>query len=240
MPRKCTAETGRWSGGCPAGAHLPSSVLAILLGVGLVVGCATPEERYRTLRIFFDDVPVPESMRPAPVIVEVAEAANGVSRVSKQPAFDWVVHKPECKECHKSKTTQLPYLAAPGLCWDCHKKEDFANRFLHGPFAAGACLQCHSPHKSRHAKLLLDSPAELCAGCHDATTFAGLARHREEEGEDCTRCHSPHSAPKSYLLKADPDPESESESESVPELEFEPTPVSAPGPGAESGPGGIS
>jgi predicted CXXCH cytochrome family protein len=174
------------------------------MGLGLVIGCATPEERYRTLSLFFDDVPLPESMRPAPVVEEDPLGKKLRPPVPKAPTLEWVVHEPKCEECHpSSRATQLPYASAPQLCWDCHRQEKFAGKFLHGPFAAGACQQCHSPHKSQHRSLLLDPPEEICEGCHDLTTFAALEQHRAEQGEDCLQCHSPHSAPEDYLLKAE-------------------------------------
>jgi predicted CXXCH cytochrome family protein len=245
MRRKCKFEVRGWRGGRAGSEPVSWRAVAILIGVGLVVGCATPEDRYRTLRIFFDDVPLPESMRPVPVAVE--EVASVASRVSKQPTFEWVVHDPECDECHTSEATQLAYAEAPTLCWDCHDEEDFTNSFDHGPFAAGACLQCHTPHKSQYASLLLDSPGELCRGCHDANTFVELEQHRAEEGDDCIRCHNPHSAPRNYLLKENPDPapvpDPVSESAPVPALEplpasaSAPLPVPAPESESASGPG---
>jgi predicted CXXCH cytochrome family protein len=177
------------------------AAVVLLAALGIVVGCATPEERYRTLSFFFDDVPLPESMRPPPVVEEATALENATPAQSKAPAIEWVVHKPECKECHKSKETQYPYASTPQLCWDCHKKEDFANRYLHGPFAAGACLQCHTPHKSQYAKLLLSPVHELCDSCHDAMTFPEAERHRAEEGEDCASCHNPHSASERKMLR---------------------------------------
>ena len=38
------------------------TALAALIGLCVAIGCATPEQRYRTLRIFFDNVPLPPSM----------------------------------------------------------------------------------------------------------------------------------------------------------------------------------
>jgi predicted CXXCH cytochrome family protein len=212
---------------CKSGARGPSAILdgnrlgprgalAALIGLCLAIGCATPEERYHTLSMFFDDVPVPESMRPAPVVLELEVVSPAELELSKAPTFEWVVHEPDCDECHTSKETQLAYADAPELCWDCHDQEDFVDSFLHGPFAAGACLECHTPHKSQYASLLRESPAELCGGCHDATTFAALEQHRVEEGEDCVECHSPHSSSERHLLQPDaptdrsPDPDPES------------------------------
>lgn len=182
-------RAGRWA------------ALAVLVGLCVAIGCATPEQRYRTLSIFFDDVPLPPSMRPPPEIEEAAGAQAEAPAPAKQPTFEWVIHDPDCDECHVSEDAVLPEVEPPDLCWGCHDEEDFVDEVLHGPFAAGACLQCHSPHKSQHASLLLRAPAELCEGCHDATTFAGLERHRGERGEDCVGCHGPHSGPEHYMLQ---------------------------------------
>jgi predicted CXXCH cytochrome family protein len=179
----------------------PASAIAALIGLCVATGCATPEERYRTLSIFFDDVPLPESMRPPPEPEEPALAQEAAPAVSNQPTFDWVVHDPECDECHASQDIRIAYAETRELCWSCHDEEDFVDDVLHGPFAAGACLQCHSPHKSQYAGLLLRPPTELCEGCHDATTFSELEQHRVVQGDDCIECHSPHSAPAHYLLQ---------------------------------------
>ena len=180
----------------------PRGALLAMIGLSIIFGCKTPEQRYRTLSFFFDGVPLPESMRPA----DLAEAddltldAYGRIRL-RPPVIEWVVHEPECDECPSSKKTKYPYAEAPELCWDCHDPEDFEGRVQHGPFAAGACLQCHSPHKSRYEALLVSTPSELCANCHDTTTFAGIERHLAEEGEDCIGCHNPHAAPEPYMLQ---------------------------------------
>jgi len=160
-------------------------------------------------------------MRPEPVVEETAAVDSVATRLPEEAGVEWVVHEPECKECHKSKTTQLAYVEPPELCWDCHDEEDFTDRFMHGPFAAGACLQCHSPHKSPQEYLLLDPPSELCGGCHGPTTFAELEQHRVERGDDCIECHSPHSAARRFLLNADFVPASKPAPERGAELQSE-------------------
>jgi predicted CXXCH cytochrome family protein len=191
--RRATIALGRQPG--------PEAALAFLICLCVAIGCATPEERYRTLSIFFDDVPLPESMRPPPEPEEPSPATETATAPSKRPTFEWVTHDPECDECHTSEETRLPYAEPPTLCWDCHDEADYVDEVLHGPFAAGACLQCHSPHKSRYASLLLGPPADLCERCHDATTFPELEQHQTAHGEDCIECHNPHSAPENYMLQ---------------------------------------
>jgi predicted CXXCH cytochrome family protein len=178
-----------------------ATALAPLIGLCIAIGCATPEERYRTLSFLFDDVPMPESMRARSESEAPALAQGIVPALSKEPAVVWVTHDPDCDECHTSKQALFPYAMPPDLCWDCHDAEDFANTIPHGPFAAGACLQCHNPHKSQHASLLIEAPADLCASCHDATTFPALEQHQAMQGEDCIECHDPHAAPARYMLQ---------------------------------------
>jgi predicted CXXCH cytochrome family protein len=180
----------------------PAGRFALVALSGIAIGCAaTPEERYRTLSFFFDDVPLPESMRPPPAVEDLEVVDSTRPQMSKRPTLRWVIHDPDCDECHTSRETQVAYADAPELCWDCHDRDDFAGEFEHGPFAVGACLQCHTPHKSQHASLLRLPPGEICIQCHDATTFAELEQHTETEGENCIGCHSPHSASLRYFLK---------------------------------------
>ena len=174
-----------------------------MVGLCLAMGCATPEARYRILSIFFDEVPLPESMRPPPPPEEELLAENTVPSKPRPPSIEWVRHDPDCDECHTSVTTKLPYLAAPELCWECHDEEDFVAKVSHGPFAAGACLECHSPHKSQNPTLLVLAVPDLCGKCHDATTFPGIERHRSEQGDDCVECHDPHAGPSEYMLASD-------------------------------------
>ena len=177
-------------------------MLAAALGLCVAIGCATPEERYRTLSFFFDDVPLPESMRPGPEPEPAATASEQETEAPRprEPAPEWTIHAPECEECHTSKSTSLTYAEPPALCWDCHDDSDFVDAVPHGPFAAGACLQCHSPHKSQYPSLLRSAPSELCGECHDATTYLSLDAHRTTRGEDCIGCHDPHAGPERYML----------------------------------------
>jgi len=178
-----------------------------LLVLCLTLGCATPEARYRVLSVFFDGVPLPESMQPPPPpppspTEQAALDASGIPVPTDRPTVEWVFHDPECEECHSSKETKLPPRPAPGLCWGCHDEEDYVDEVFHGPFVAGACLQCHDPHKSPNPPLLVLAVPELCGTCHDATTFPAMERHRSAEGEDCIECHNPHAGAGKYMLES--------------------------------------
>jgi len=174
--------------------------MLVWVGMCAAIGCTTPEDRYRTLAFFFDGVPVPESMRPPPTPEELAPKLTKAQLHREQALEEWVIHDPDCDECHTSKETSLPYLDPPDLCWECHDEEDFVDEVLHGPFGAGACTQCHSPHKSKNEHLLVKAVPELCRSCHDDTTFPEMEEHQETEGDDCVDCHNPHAGPGAYML----------------------------------------
>ncbi len=85
---------------------------------------------------------------------------------------------------------------------------------MHGPVAAGKCMDCHDPHASDNAGLLKKEPAALCLDCHaDVKKKPHVDRRvlrrrapagRREEGEAaedplrrgkpfyCASCHEPH------------------------------------------------
>lgn len=111
---------------------------------------------------------------------------------------------PEARRQAAQMSSLMRY-KADGLCFQCHIKLDPAEMkespaWLHGPYALGACLVCHSPHESMNPKLLLEYPlAKLCGQCH-----AGL--HKKEKDElypeenrlgrkSCLDCHNPHYLP---------------------------------------------
>ncbi len=74
-----------------------------------------------------------------------------------------------CTTCHivtSKKGVTLINLVSPAdeLCFTCHKKS--SDKFLHGPYAQGNCVVCHSPHSSDWPDQLLASPQDICMGCH--------------------------------------------------------------------------
>ncbi len=74
-----------------------------------------------------------------------------------------------CTTCHtvtSQKNATLISLVSPAneLCFTCHEKS--GEKFLHGPYAQGNCIVCHSPHASDWPDQLLASPQDVCMGCH--------------------------------------------------------------------------
>jgi len=98
-------------------------------------------------------------------------AASQCVECHAEHAKGGVVHAAhlDCFACHESrsadgKTSVTLVRPKSELCLGCHKKSE--QKTLHGPYAGGACIQCHNPHVSPQAKLLRAAPSVLCAGCH--------------------------------------------------------------------------
>lgn len=74
-----------------------------------------------------------------------------------------------CTTCHdvtSAKGVTLISLVSPAndLCFTCHEKSN--DKVLHGPYAEGLCVACHSPHTSNYPDQLLTDRQDLCLGCH--------------------------------------------------------------------------
>ncbi len=178
----------------------------LALAVLALWSCGTPEERYRTLSIFFDDVPLPESMRPT------ALEADG-SRV----AISVVTHAPfaneQCSDCHgevgKFTMSLEGYSGVTSnVCLKCHEGKPTEHPIMHGPVAAGECLACHEAHESRYAHLLKRASPTLCLECHiGAEVQASGAPEHADLTVDCLTCHSGHGSALPYFLHAPIAPE---------------------------------
>lgn len=125
----------------------------------------------------------------------------------------------ECLECHvklSGPQTTKPdssHPAAKGaeftltnqgesLCLQCH--DSMADKYEHGPAAAGACTACHNPHGSSQEAFLHAPLQELCLGCHGdfaADMNKAVFIHSAIDDLDCSACHQPHSSGFAYLLK---------------------------------------
>lgn len=98
--------------------------------------------------------------------------------------------------------------------------EPFRGPYVHGPYAAGSCEQCHElaaggfsfGNKADPTKKNIvpgkfkRPPYEICVECHTskgnaAVQAAGLRLHGP--AWLCTTCHLPHSSKYRYLLKAE-------------------------------------
>ncbi len=117
-----------------------------------------------------------------------------------------IVHEPvargDCTGCHDPHRSDERFLlvenAAGGLCFRCHRREEFAkSKHVHGPVDAGACIVCHEAHSSWRPALLLKSDRQLCVSCHgDVISDLVFARHFHPpvlDGE-CMTCHAPHAS----------------------------------------------
>jgi len=74
-----------------------------------------------------------------------------------------------CTACHDVATAKgvtLINLISPAnaLCFGCHEKS--TDKVLHGPYAQGLCVACHSPHASDYPDQLVAAPQDVCLGCH--------------------------------------------------------------------------
>jgi len=175
-----------------ASRRAPAILLALLIVLPLwTLGCSSTA-RYKVLSFFFDGVPPPGSESEAGASgndrtgrrtpkggirsVEQALALGKLKTFPHQP-FDQY----RCTACHDlERGNQLVLTPEEGLCARCHPGVATRPRFVHGPVAAGACLECHHPHESKIPGILLDDPTRLCLRCHDAEDLSVGDHHRLE------------------------------------------------------------
>jgi predicted CXXCH cytochrome family protein len=84
------------------------------------------------------------------------------------------------------------------------------DRYVHGPVAAGACVQCHTPRQgvSHPSKAKQDdgdfefaaAGADLCYTCHERKNGMPVVHGPIQWGQ-CSFCHDPHQSPYPYRLK---------------------------------------
>jgi predicted CXXCH cytochrome family protein len=111
-----------------------------------------------------------------------------------------------CVLCHDIPAvggqTVLVEPSAP-ICFQCHVEEVFRGDFVHGPFAAGSCLACHSPHGENDSAMVRIAGRQMCMPCHEDME-SGFANARFRHGATaagCTQCHTPHASDQRYQLK---------------------------------------
>ena len=90
------------------------------------------------------------------------------------------------------------------LCFKCHKKDQFKGSFIHGPFAAGACITCHDPHGGNVPGMLRITGQQMCLECHKdmSARFANARFRHKATATGCIDCHSPHASEQRYMLKS--------------------------------------
>jgi predicted CXXCH cytochrome family protein len=112
-----------------------------------------------------------------------------------------------CEFCHQVPAqggpTRLLKTPEP-LCFKCHKKDQFKGSYVHGPFAAGACITCHDPHGGNVPGMLRVTGREMCLDCHEniAERLVKARFQHEAAATECVDCHSPHLSEQRYMLKS--------------------------------------
>ena len=195
---------------------LPVVVAAILIAAW--TGCATPQERYRTLSFFFDGVPNPNTPKPTTKPADDANASAGgqvvtLSIVSRHKPF---VER-QCAACHTSASGNImEFEEAYKVCTRCHKNITTEYPRMHGPVAAATvagpvptCKWCHTPHESPEPALLKDTAAKVCTQCHEAQLL-GPNPQQHRDGTSCIQCHFGHggASGNTHFLKPAPAPPS--------------------------------
>lgn len=110
-----------------------------------------------------------------------------------------------CDFCHKVPAegglARLVKDSEP-LCFKCHKKDQFKGNFVHGPFAAGACITCHDPHGGDVPGMLRATGSQMCLGCHPYMNaqFTNARFRHQAAATGCLDCHSPHMSDQPHML----------------------------------------
>ncbi len=148
-------------------------------------------------------------LKPATVYSEETIVCSACHRAkSEGKVIHPVMLTKGCVSCHtkphSKKFKEQKFLFATGveLCFGCHDKALFSNKFNHPPVAQGMCTSCHDVHTSEHPKLLIAAMPDLCFMCHDKTKFVDTTTHPPVAQGKCTSCHDPHAGSVKKLLLA--------------------------------------
>ena len=113
-----------------------------------------------------------------------------------------------CSSCHlvnQDLTLSRPATHADANpCYGCHtdKIGEFAQAFVHGPVAGGACTICHDPHGSDFDHTLNQPAVLLCLSCHrDLDPDAYAVEHQPFVNGQCVDCHDPHATRNRWVLQ---------------------------------------
>lgn len=182
------------------------TILTVSLVVSsLATGCSETT-KYRVLCFFFDGVPKPgEAAAEGRKETDLPE----VRRQAKQAPTEKILvsHPPyktnRCRACHDPSLPGLQLIKTleEGLCFTCHSDPAAEARYVHGPVAVNACLDCHHYHESSHQHLLLDDATALCFRCHDRQDLTEGPHHAKNDSQSCVECHSPHGGDDRFFLK---------------------------------------
>jgi predicted CXXCH cytochrome family protein len=173
-----------------------------LLGIALwLLGCGSPEQRYRVLSIFFDGVPnpnAPAAMEPGGTMVSRRPGGPGVTVYSHEPYA-----QNKCNSCHLGAGGSFESFALPDrrVCLNCHQAVTRQYPVMHGPVVNGACVFCHTPHESTIRHLLNENTPALCLQCHARADLPAKPIEHRDPKLDCLTCHVAHGSARHGLLR---------------------------------------
>jgi predicted CXXCH cytochrome family protein len=106
-----------------------------------------------------------------------------------------------CNECHRAENYPDRFGLEPDQsvsCTRCHRnieQEIQTSEFVHGPIKNGDCISCHDPHASDQPFFLKQGYGDLCSTCHKTNKlFAGDVIHKPVKDGNCGLCHDPHAS----------------------------------------------
>lgn len=185
--------------------------MAAALGLPLAAACSE-NARGRLARVFFDvpsaatDEAGAAAFTSVGVERRVRRPTHGLSQAWVSPASFASKHPPflqrHCATCHDESRAQQPRTNYLDVCRECHADVFVATPFSHGPFAAGACHQCHRPHASQFEILFVRPEPALCTDCHEMAHKPICSGRRAGVAAPCTACHEPHGADNANFLRA--------------------------------------
>ena len=197
------------SRGRPSFARGVRFVVVVMGLAGAMTASACSEiAKYRVLSFFFDGVPKPAALVPRTKAPRATTTAPKPAPRERKPraairrAYRHVPYAEDrCGACHNPDGGQLFRTPEEGLCQSCHPDVPGEVKYVHGPVAVNACLDCHHYHKSFHTSLLLENPKAICFGCHDQDDIEEGEQHAAIEDQRCVECHDPHGGGNGFFLK---------------------------------------
>jgi predicted CXXCH cytochrome family protein len=104
-----------------------------------------------------------------------------------------------CHDPHSAGGEKLLLLPLPEICYKCHNKDRFVNKYIHTAVAGGMCTGCHLPHQSDTPELLMAESPQLCYQCHERKDTKKNV-HPPVAAGMCSSCHNPHASANEFQL----------------------------------------
>jgi predicted CXXCH cytochrome family protein len=183
-------------------------VIVSVSSAALLVGPAcSPSTRYRVLSFFFDGVPEPGTKPTVGYASPYAgfQDEGAEPGAPPRPPGQLYSHPPyrenRCRSCHDVDSGGVWRTDREGLCESCHQDLYRNDRYVHGPAAINACLDCHHYHGSTYPHMLLDEPTAICQRCHEIERLVTCEFRTSGETQTCTDCHAAHGGNDRFFLK---------------------------------------